>query len=163
MEKIEALETVLRDPSRSERDRAVARAALNAAQTRATDSAVSDLLLIADKPLGQIAYHAVHSFCSGRGWRNTRDVYEQWLQARFNTDYGRADLQRAGEYLRSHDLTEFDAGLRDWKQSAFKSTDRLIRALEVIVSSPERGNYHDAASVDECKRFLAEMRRRTAA
>ncbi len=160
MEKIEALEAVLRDPSRSEKDRAVARTALNATQARATGSAVKELLLLADKPLTQIAYHDVHNFCSQRGWRNTRDVYEQWLQARFSTDTGRADLQRAAEYLRSHDLTEWDAGLRDWKSSQFKSADRLIRALEVIASSPEHGNYHDETTADECKQFLAEIRRR---
>ena len=162
MEKIDALSQVLQDPTRSARDKEIARTALNATQARATDSALNELLLIADKPLGQIGYHAIHQFCSERGWRNTRDVYEQWLRARFNTDSGRADLQRAAEYLRSHDLTELDAGLRDWKSSQFKSADRLIRALEVIATSPERGNYHDSPTVEECKQFLAEMRRRTA-
>src|SRR5882762_3493565 len=106
MEKIDPLSQVLQDPTRSQRDKDIARTALKATQTRVTDSAVSELLLIADKPLAQIAYHDVHKFCSERGWRNTRDVYEQWLRARFNTDYGRPDLHRAAEYLRSHDLAE---------------------------------------------------------
>jgi hypothetical protein len=44
MEKIDALEAVLRDPSRSQRDKDIARAALDARQASSTDAAVSELV-----------------------------------------------------------------------------------------------------------------------
>jgi hypothetical protein len=162
MNRTEALTEVLRDPTRSEKERDVARAALARTHADATDAARNELLQLSSKPLPEIAYHDIHTFCSERGWRNTRDVYEQWLQARFNTDSGRPDLLRAAEYLRAHDLNEWDGGLRDWRDSGFKSAARLISALEVIASSPERGNYHDRATVEACKQFLAEIQRGSA-
>src|SRR5713101_1214184 len=100
LEKIDALALVIQDPTRSQRDKDIARAALDKAQASATDSSVSELLLFADKPLAQIAYHDVHNFCSQRGWRRSRGIYDEWLHAHFNTDAGHAELQRAAEYLR---------------------------------------------------------------
>jgi hypothetical protein len=167
MNRIEALTEVLNDVTRPESERAIARAALDAARVNATSAPTSDLLqellLASNKPLPLIPYFEVHSFLSTRGWsKAAREVYDLWLDAYFTTDNGRQDAERIAGYLRKHDLNEFGAALEMWRDSGFKSADRLMRALEVIASSPERGSYHDRATVEECKQFLAEMRRRTA-
>lgn len=164
----EALTEVLNDVTRPERDRAIARAALDAAKVDAPAlSAIEllqELLVASNKPLPLIPYHDVHSFCTARGWQSpsVRDLFDRWRDAYFLTRAGRRDVERIAEYLREHDLDQFGAALEMWRESEFKSADRLIRALEVIATSPEHGSYHDGATVDGCKQFLAEMRRRTA-
>jgi hypothetical protein len=50
---------------------------------------------------------------------------EGWLDSYFTAESGRTDAQRIAGYLRQHDLAEWDAGLRDWKDSNFKRSDRL--------------------------------------
>jgi hypothetical protein len=162
MEKIEALEAVLADPTRSERDKDIARAALDKTQASVTDAAMSELLLQLNKPLTQISYHEIYAFCGAHGWPKTRPLYDLWLNAYFTTESGRKDAERIAGYLRQHDIGEFGAALEMWRDGGFKSADRLIRALEVIASSPERGNYHDGATVKACKQFLEEMQRGTA-
>jgi hypothetical protein len=161
MNRTEALTEVLRDPTRSEKDRDIARAALDAAHADRPDPTLSELLQVTGKPLQQITYHEVHAFCSARGWPRMRDLYDRWLDAYWATERGRKDAERIAGYLRQHDLDEWGAGLRDWKKSNFKRSDRLIRALEVIADSPNRGNYHDPEIVSGASKFLAEMKRRT--
>ncbi len=161
MEKIDALSLVIQDPTRSQRDKDIARAALDKAQASATDSSsVSELLLFADKPLAQIAYDDVHNFCSQRGWHRSRGIYDEWLHAHFNTDAGHTELQRAAEYLRKHDIEEWGYALEQWKDSGWKASERLIDVLERITAN--RGGVHAGEVVEHAQQFLMEMKGRTA-
>jgi len=160
MEKIDALSQVLQDPTRSQRDKDIARAALDRARANVTDAAMSELLLQLDKPLTQTSYYEIHAFCGARGWPKTRPLYDLWLNAYFTTENGRQDALRIAEYLRKHDLDEWGYAADEWRDSGFKSTTRLIGVLERITDSPDRGNYHLRETVEMCRELLADMRRR---
>jgi hypothetical protein len=160
MEKIDALSQVLQDPTRSARDKEIALAALDVTHARATDAAVSELLLSVGKPLVQVGYHEIHTYCSERGWRKTRGVFDQWLEAYFKTESGHADADRIAGYLRQHDLDEWAYALEQWKDSGWKASDRLIDVLERIAAN--RGGVHAEDAVEQARQFLTELKRRTA-
>jgi hypothetical protein len=160
MEKIEALEAVLTDPTRSARDKEIARTALDATQAHATDSAVSELLLSVGKPLVQVGYHEIHKFCSERGWRKARGVFDHWLDTYFKTENGRADAERIAGYLRQHDMDEWAYALELWKDSGFKDSHKLTDILQRIAAN--QGGVHTAEVVEQARQFLDELKRRTA-
>jgi hypothetical protein len=158
MEKIDALEAVLTDPTRSERDKTIARAALDRAQANVTDAAVSELLLQLNKPLTQTGYHEIYAFCGAQGWPKARPLYDLWLNAYFTTECGRKDAERIAEYLRDHDINEMGYALEQWKDSGWKASGRLIDVLERIAAN--RGTVHTTEAVEQAQQFLTELKRR---
>src|SRR5258708_25459625 len=132
MNRTEALREVLHDVTRSEKERAIARAALNAANVNATSVPASDLLqellLASNKPLQLIPYFEVHSFCTARGWQSqsVRELFDRWRDAFFETQAGRADAERIAEYLRQHDMDELGHTLEVWKDSRWTASERVI-------------------------------------
>src|SRR6266403_1149417 len=117
MNRTEALTEVLNDVTRPERDRAIARAALDGASVNPTSVPASDLLqellLASNKPLHLMPYFEVHSFCSARGWQlqSVRQLFDQWRDAYFEAQAGRRDVERIAEYLRNHDLEDWGHAL----------------------------------------------------
>jgi hypothetical protein len=118
------------------------------------------LQTFAKPDLAGISYFDVYAFCGGRGWPKTRGLFDRWRAAHFTTPSGQKDLERIADYLRKSDLEQFDGALEDWKDFGFKSTERLIAALEQIADSPTRGNYHNDETVEAATIFLTELRRR---
>jgi hypothetical protein len=150
------LEQVLNDPASTPEEKELAR------QKLGSDPIHLEVELTAalGKPLMAIEYLDLHRFCSERGWNKARALFDRWLAVHFRTDAGQRDLQRAASYLADADLTEWDAAMRDWKESNWTRPARLIAVLELITDSPNRGNYHDAETVENATQFLAAMQRR---
>src|SRR5258708_5158920 len=100
MNRTEALREVLHDVTRPESERAIARAALNAANVNATSAPAADLLQellsASNKPLPLIPYFEVHAFCSAHGWQSqsVRELFDRWRDAYFLTQAGRKDAER---------------------------------------------------------------------
>jgi hypothetical protein len=164
MDRTEALTEVLNDVTRPESERAVARAALNAANVNATSAPAADLLqellLASNKPLHLIPYFEVHSFCAARGWQSQsiQELFARWRDAYFLTGAGRKDAQRIAEYLRNHDLDEMGYALELWKDSGFKDSHKLIDALERIAAN--NGGVHRAEVAEQACQFFSELKRR---
>jgi hypothetical protein len=153
------LEQVLNDPASTAEERELARQRLGSDPTQLE----VELTAALGKPLLAVEYMDIHKFCRERGWTNSRALFDRWLTSHFQTKAGRRDLQRAAEYLRESDLIEWDASMVEWRDSDWKSPQRLIAALETIAASPARGNYHDALTVEHAAGFLSALRRRVGA
>jgi hypothetical protein len=122
---------------------------------------VTELLQTVNKAdLASVSYREVHEFCSARGWPKTRPLYLRWFDAYCTTATGQGDVERMAEYLRAHDFEEWRGAAEEWRDSGHKSFSRLIRVLDLIADSPNRGNYHSAETVEECQLLAVEMRRR---
>jgi hypothetical protein len=166
MNRTEALTEVLHDVTRPESERAIARAALNAANVNATSVPTSDLLqellLASNKPLQLIPYFEVHAFCTARGWQSqsVRELFDRWRDAYFETQAGRRDAERIAEYIGNHDYEELGHALELWKDSGWKASDRLIDVLERIAAN--RGGVHAEDAMEQARQFLNELKRRTA-
>jgi len=150
------LEQLLRDPASTPEEKELARQKLGSDPTQLEVELTASL----GKPLMGVEYLDIHRFCGERGWNNSRALFDRWLT---QTESGRRDLQRAASYLREDDLNSWDAGMTEWRDSDWKSPQRLIAALETIAASPERGNYHDAETVQHAAGFLAALQRRVGA
>jgi hypothetical protein len=165
MNRTEALTEVLHDVTRPESDRAIARAALNAANANATSAPASDLLqellVASNKPLSLIPYFEVHAFCTARGWQapSVQELFDRWRDAHFLTQAGRKDAERIAEYLRDHDLDELGYALELWKDSAFKDSSKLTDTLQRITAN--RGSIHATEAAEQAGQFLDELKRRT--
>src|SRR5258708_33519318 len=146
MNRTEALTEVLHDVTRSEKERAIARAALNAANVNATSVPASDLLqellLASNKPLQLIPYFEVHSFCSARGWQShsVQELFGRWRDAYFLTQAGHKDVERTAEDLRDHDLDEMGYALQLWNDSCWKANHSLTEVLNLISANGSGGH-----------------------
>jgi hypothetical protein len=164
MDRTEALTAVLHDVTRPESERAIARAALDAANVDATTAPASDLLqellVASNKPLPLIPYFEVHSFCTARGWQSqsVQELFDRWRDAHFQAQTGRNDAERIAEYLRDHDMNEMGYALEQWKDSGWKASGRLIDVLERITAN--RGGVHTTEAVEHAQQFLTELKRR---
>lgn len=164
MNRTEALTEVLNDVTRPERERAIARAALDAAKVNASSVSASELLqellLATNKPLPMIPYFEVHSFCTARGWQSpsVRELFDQWRDVYFETQAGHGDVERIASYIRNHDLEEWGHALEIWKVSAWKASGRLLDVLERITAN--QGGVHTAEVVENAQQFLTELKRR---
>jgi len=159
MNRTEALTEVLRDPTRSAKDRDIAARALQI-ESAATDATLTELLQTTGKPLERITYHDAHAFCSARGWSpQSRELFDRWLfDGYFKTDRGRKDVERAARYLVDADMNEWGYALEVWKDSGFKDCGKLVGVLERIADA----SCHVPESVEHARQFLTELRRRTA-
>ncbi len=164
MEKIDALKAVLSDPSRSQREKEIAAAALkaNVNASAPTSDLLQELLLASNKPLPLIPYFEVHAFCSTRGWQShsVQELFDRWRDAYFQTQHGRQNAARIAEYVRKHDIEEWGYALEQWKDSGWKASERLIDVLERITANC--GGIHAGEVVEHAQEFLIEMKRRTA-
>jgi hypothetical protein len=154
----QGLEQILSDPHSTPEERAMAQSELGPAKA---EEDVAELLRYAKtSALEDIPWEDVSRFCSERGWRKTRDLYERWLHAFFNTE-GRKDLERIAHYMRKCDLEQWDFAAREWEDSDWRNTAPLVAVLERIADSPNRGNYHARETVKCAEEFLIEMKRRS--
>jgi hypothetical protein len=123
-----------------------------------TDLEAELLQAVRKTDLASVPYHDVRAFCDAHGFSvPARDLFERWL---CTSDVGRKGIEKAAEYLRKHDFEEWDGAAREWEQSGWKSTGRLIGVLQCIADSPARGNYHSEETVQGANKFLVEMKRR---
>lgn len=133
-----------------------------AAPMAATQASVADLLTQGKaRTLAEIDYVTVHRYGAAHGWSpQAMEVFDVWRIAYFKTPAGREELARIAGYLRKHDFDQWRSAADEWKDSGYKDGRRLIAALETIVASPQRGNYHHLDTVEGAATFLAEVRRR---
>jgi hypothetical protein len=166
MNRTEALTEVLNDVTRPERERAIARAALDAVRVSASSVPVSELLqellLASDKPLHMVPYFEVHSFCSAHGWQSQSvlELFERWRDVYCETQAGRGDVERIASCIRNHDFEDWGHALELWKDSGWKASNRLIDVLERIAGN--RGGVHTGEVVGQARQYLDELKRRTA-
>jgi len=170
------LEQILSDPSSTAEERAIAERELEAlsnptlnaqyklaamdrlAANDATDLESELLRSTRKSDLASIEHYHIGAFCRDRNWTpEARSLFEKWL---FKSPTGIEGVTRVGDALRRSDWEEYGGALAEWKDSGFKRSERLIRALESIVQSPDRGNYHDDEAVERARAFLNELRRR---
>lgn len=121
----------------------------------------AELLQTLAKPdLASVSYFDVHRFCSDRTWRvpAVRSLYDRWLDAFLASDNGQAHVEEIASHLRKHDFNDWKNAADEWLASGWKSTARLISALERITAN--RGNYHSAETVEGAAKFLVEIKRR---
>src|SRR6266851_3707417 len=155
MERIH-LQAILNDGASTPAEKAAAQAALDG---QADPALEAELLQATRKQeLASVPYHDMSAFCDAHCFSApARELFERWL---CTSALGRKGIERAAEYLRKHDFEEWDGAAREWKDSAWKSTGRLIGALQRIADSPARGNYHSEETVQSANKFLVEMQRR---
>lgn len=157
----EELKNVLNNPAASPEQRAAALDHIGEAANKATDLE-GELLRSSRKPnLASIEDYSIGEFCRSCNWTpEARSLFDKWL---FKSPTGIEGVTRMGEALRRSDWEEYGAALADWKDSGYKRGERLIRALEAIVQSPDKGNYHDEKAVEKAREFLAELKHRAGA
>jgi hypothetical protein len=152
------LKSVLNNPAVSAEQKQAVLEQLGHRANKATNLE-GELLRSTRKPdLASIEDYSIGEFCRSRNWTpEARSLFNKWL---FASPVGREGVERMANSLRRSDIEEYGAALVEWKDSGFKRSERLIRALESIVQSPDRGNYHDAEAVERARAFLNELRRR---
>lgn len=153
------LKNVLNNPAASPEQRAAALEHIGKAANDATDLE-SELLRSARKPnLASIEHYDIGAFCRDRNWTpEARSLFEKWL---FKSPTGIEGVTRMGEALRRSDWEEYGAALKQWQESGCKDGERLIRILELMADSDNRGCYHASETVQMANEFLSEVRRRS--
>jgi hypothetical protein len=149
-------EQVLNDPASTPQEKELARQKIGSDPVQLE----AELTAALGKPLMAVDYLDVHTYCTARGWNHARALFDKWLTSHFRTAVGRRDLARAVEYLRQSDFEEWDSAMIQWRESEWKPPQRLIAILELIADSVNRGNYHDAETVENASQFLAALQRR---
>jgi hypothetical protein len=159
MDKLEALQAVLNDPSRSEGERRVARQALD--KLGAGGVLEQEVLSETRKArLADVDYGEIQRFCSSRDFRKpgVQRLFDRWLETYLtDTKEGTEQANRMAGHLRAHDFGELKGALQDWKDSDWKSCKRLTAAYERIVAGT---SHHSQETVDQANEFLTELRRR---
>jgi hypothetical protein len=152
----EQLQSILANPAVSTQQRI---RAVQKAGTIPVEHLEADLVQTIGKPLAEIEYLDVFRFCTDRGWKQTRPLYDKWLTSHFRTEAGIRDLERAALSLRDADLNEWSSAMEEWKETNWKQPARLLAILELIADSPNRGRYHNPEVVEHAAQFLAAMNR----
>jgi hypothetical protein len=159
MSDIEALQRIIDDPNRCAEDKNIASEALN----RINDPVAlleAELIQSARKSdLASVEYHDIYSFCATHGFSvPAHELFDKWL---FVSPVGREGIKKAADSLRQHDFEAWEGAAREWKDSGWKSSERLIAVLQRIADTPRFGNYHCEEVVEGANKFLAEVQRRS--
>jgi hypothetical protein len=161
------LEAILNDPASTPEEKAAAQTALCGEADPAERLHAELLETVAKSDLSDVSFFDVQRFCKDRSFgaapqivAAARRLYDKWLETFLASENGQPYLQQIGEHLRNHDFGEWKYAADEWKASGWKSTARLISALQRIVASRNRGNYHSQETIETAAAFLVEIKRR---